>query len=282
MVSGQRWKARSGKMIRDCFYFYNELDLLEIRLNILDSVVDRFTIIESTQSFMGIERALLFPQNYERFEKWMDKIDYYVVYDYPHDEEILNMAKSNSNVGAGEHYWVREFYIKESLRKALKECNTEDDDVVFISDCDEIWNPEKLNELKDFSKYSINRPVQLAYYYYLNNRCNEEQGWTGTTVCKYHTIKDGCINDIRTRSKTKYREVLEGGWHFGGGIGVGPKRKLEEWGHTEYNDWIATMDDRVKNLQDYRGRDFKFWKSEEELPKYIKDNKERWKNLFLP
>ena len=70
--------------------FYNELDLLEIRLNILDSVVDKFVIVEATETFMGQPKPLYYEENKERFVKWKDKIVHYVVDDYPFDESILS------------------------------------------------------------------------------------------------------------------------------------------------------------------------------------------------
>lgn len=265
--------------VYDVFYFFNELDLLEIRLNILDNYVDYFVIIESTESFSGLPHTLCYKENIERFTKWKDKIIYYVVDDFPEDKELLSLAENNSNVGSGEHYWVREFYQKESAKKALNNLN--DTDIVFISDCDEIWNPLQLKQLTDFTKSEIIRPKQLSYYYYLNNRCSEINGWTGTIVTKYKVIQDGCINDIRTRNKTKFTEVDNGGWHFGfmGGV-KGAMKKLTEWQHPEYMSWISEIEERVKKNIDYRGRKYKYWTDESDLPEYLLKNKEKYKELF--
>lgn len=266
--------------IYDVFYFFNELDLLEIRLNILDDYVDYFVIIESTESFSGLPHKLCYEENKERFDKWKDKIIYYIVDDFPKDSTLLEMAKNNSNVGEGEHYWIREFYQKESATKAITLLG--DNDIVFVSDLDEIWNPLRLKELTDFTRSKIIRPKQLAYYYYLNNRCSENNGWTGTIVTKYETIKDNCLNDLRTRSKTKFTEVASGGWHFGfmGGI-EGAMKKLTEWQHPEYMNWIPTLEERIKKNTDYRGRKYKYWKDESDLPEYLIKNKEKWKKIFL-
>lgn len=267
--------------VYDLFYLLNELDLLEIRLNILNDYVDQFVIVESTETFSGMPHELQYEKHKERFAKWKDKITYYVVNDFPKDTSLLEMAKNNSNVGAGEHYWVREFYQKESAKKALAKLNLNDTDVVFVSDLDEIWNPIKLKELTDFSKSEIIRPKQLAYYYYLNNRCNEVNGWTGTIAVQYKTIKENCLNDLRTRKKTKYAEVNDGGWHFGfmGGV-EGAKRKMAEWRHPAYADWLETLEDRVNKNVDYRGRKFKYWTDESDLPDYVLKNKDKYRKLF--
>jgi len=66
--------ASLSKMIYDCFTFYNELDLLEIRLNILDKHVDRFVLVEATRTHQNKEKPLFFEQNKKRVQKFSDKI----------------------------------------------------------------------------------------------------------------------------------------------------------------------------------------------------------------
>ena len=67
--------------IFDTFTFYNELDLLELRLNILGDVVDYFVINEATITFTGKTKPLYYFENKERFKKWEDKIIYHVTHD---------------------------------------------------------------------------------------------------------------------------------------------------------------------------------------------------------
>ena len=262
-------------MVIDLFYFYNELDLLEMRLEMYGDLVDKFIIVDADVSFAGEPHEPMHPERMDRFNKWKDKIEYYVVKDYPNDIELMDIARNNSNVGAGEHYWVREFYIKESVRKILTDLK--DDDIIFISDVDEFWNPKKFKELTDFTDNDLIRPTQQACYYYVNNFCSEERGWTGTTVCKYKMIKDGLINDIRTRSKTTYKEIADGGWHFGFLVGLG--NKMAQRRHPEYDGWIDTFEYRAENNIDYRGRNYSYWLCED-LPDYLINNKEKWKKLF--
>jgi beta-1,4-mannosyl-glycoprotein beta-1,4-N-acetylglucosaminyltransferase len=270
-------------MVYDLFYIFDELDLLEIRLNMYDKLVDKFVIIDATTTFAGVPHKPILPDHKERFAKWWDKIIFYVVDadDFPKDKELYKMTLKNSNIGWGQRYWIREFYIKESAKKAL--VGLDDEDIVFLNDIDEFWNPEKFKELTDFSKSDLIRPKQKAIYYYLNNRCDEENGWSGTIVCKYKTLKDGCLNDIRTRSKTKFIEIEDGGWHFGFLVGLDGhnfKNKMMDRPHPAYKHWVGTFEDRVKNNIDYRGRNYKYWIDNENLPKYILDNKEKWKKLF--
>lgn len=267
-------------MIVDLFYIFDELDMLEMRLNILDSVVDKFIIVEATESFSGNPKKMSYEENKERFAKWNHKIEYYVVDDFPMDDEIFDEATTNSNVGNGEHWWIREFYQKESARKALK--GLKDDDIVFISDIDEIWNPLKVKELTDFTKSDVIRPKQKAVYYYLNNRCSEENGWTGTIVVKYGHLKDRCLEDLRTRSKTPCHEVEDGGWHFGFIVGLdGHENKMAVRKHPEYDRWEQSFKDRVNNNEDYRGRGYTYWIDNDNLPQYLIDNRTKWGKFFL-
>jgi len=128
--------------VYDVFYFFNELDLLEIRLNILDRYVDYFVLVEFSQTFGGVKKDSFYKKNKDRYAKWNHKIIYFLVDDYPSDKDLLKLAESNSNVGNGAEHWVREFYLKESAKKALSALN--DEDIVFVSDLDEIWDPGKL------------------------------------------------------------------------------------------------------------------------------------------
>jgi len=271
---------KSQIKVYDVFYFFNELDLLEIRLNILDDFVDSFVLIEGAYTFGGVAKPSHYKNNIERFAKWNHKIVHYWIENFESDADLLHLAKNHPNVGDGQQHWIREFYFKECAKKAL--VNLTDTDVVFISDLDEIWNPMQLKSLTDFSVSPVLRPVQLSYYYFLNNRSNEHRsGWTGTAVCRYHTIRQSCINDLRSRHITKAREVLAGGWHFtymGGAEGA--KKKLIEQNHPVYNIYIETIDQKVNSNMDYAGRNLQYWTDESDLPDYLLSDRARWQHLF--
>ncbi len=269
-------------MTYDLFYFFQELDLLEIRLNILDPYVDKFVIIECTKTFSGSTKPLYYELNKERFAKWHHKIIHYVTTDAPDDQnspcdkEILKTAMESSNC-IGPFYWKREFYIKECAKKAL--VGLHDDDIVYISDLDEIWNPE-LNI--QFTETGIYRPIQKNYMYWLNNRSDKDwHGWTGTVATRYRNIKDACLNHLRTHGKTECIELENGGWHFTyqGGY-EGARKKIEESNHPEYIGVLPMLAKYVSENRDYRGRGFKQWKDDSGLPKYLLENKEKYKHLF--
>jgi beta-1,4-mannosyl-glycoprotein beta-1,4-N-acetylglucosaminyltransferase len=251
-------------MIYDLSYILNELDVLEVRLNILNDVVDKFIIVESETTFSGVPKGFCFDIADPRWEKWRDKIVHYKVLNYPTDGEVYNMALYSPNTGDKAHYWMREFYIKESARRALTGLN--DDDVVFISDMDEIWNPKLTYDPKE---NEVLKPKQLPYLYYFNQRTDEDWlGWTGTTVCRYETIRKGVINHIRTDELQPYTIVENGGWHFNS-IG-GKQRKVD-----------ASQHPIVNTKGDWDRREINMRKDESDLPEYILNNKEQWKKYLL-
>ncbi len=280
--------------IYDIFTFFNEIEILEIRLNILAPHVDYFVIVECTETFSGKPKELIFEKNKERFAKWKDKIIHYIIDDVPKDpedarkrlddpnmsnldREIINNNLTSDNIPAGETHWFKEFYQKESIKKAL--VGLDDNDLCFISDIDEIWNPDVII---DFRKdKAIFRLRQLMYVYYLNNRSSER--WAGTLMTKYKNIKNACLNHLRTPRKTKYVYIKDGGWHFtniGGADRI--RTKLESYGHQEFNnDRIkADIENKIAANKDFIGRGFHFWTDETKLPEYIINNRTKYHNLF--
>lgn len=197
-------------MIYDCCYLFDELDVLEIRLNILDPVVDRFVIVEACQGFQGDLKPFNFEANAPRFAKWKDKIIYHKITSFD-SQEIIDKAFASPSTGGKEHYWLREFYIKESVNIPLQSCRS--DDVIFVSDVDEIWNPElaffKVEEDK------VYRPVQDCYAFYVNVRSNQDIGrWTGTRFGTYATFQKYGGNHFRCEREVQGILVSNGGWHF--------------------------------------------------------------------
>ena len=290
---------RKGGKIYDVFTFFNELDLLEIRLNILDPYVDYFVIIEATETFSGNPKPLHFLENKERFKKWEHKILHYVVRDTPSskneladrlqnsrknpgsenvDIQVISDVLSHNTLGKGGIDWTKELYQKESIKKALVSLN--DDDICYISDVDEIWNP---HARIDYTKDTLFRLRQLMYAYFLNNRSSEN--WIGPLVAKYKMIKNEYLNDLRSEKKTKYTYVRNGGWHFtnmGGADQI--RKKLESYGHQEYNkdDIKSRIEEMMRANRDFIGRKFKFWVDESDLPEFIRNNKEKYAHLFRP
>ena len=126
-------------MVFDCFQFFNELNLLELRLNTLDPVVDFFVITESTVTFSGELKPLYYLENKNLFSKFHHKIIHIVVDDTPNDGSVSAFD--------------RDAYQKTARSRGLKNCSK--NDVIIYSDLDEIPNPEKIRKTIFVSKTNI-------------------------------------------------------------------------------------------------------------------------------
>ena len=284
-------EQRKKIKIYDAFIFFNELDLLEIRLNILNSAVDYFVIVEATRTFTGVSKPLYYEINKDRFVAFKEKIIHIIVDDTPDslkeledryetanalDRQIINYCFKTRNIPKNQPQWLREFYQKEQIQKGF--LKTLDNDICYISDVDEIWNPDILI---DYSRNTIFKFEEIVYAYYLNNRSSED--WYGTFASKYKKIKNKSINHLDTPSITKYTYIKNGGWHFtnqGGADAI--KTKLESYGHQEFNNEKikSQINQQIEDNKDFVGRKFKFWVDDSELPEYIKNNKQKYQNFF--
>lgn len=277
----------------DAFIFFNELELLDIRLNILNDKVDYFVLVESTVSHSGKEKRLYYDENKNLFEKFNHKIVHHVVKDTPNSFEearemflkeedetkknILMHTLTTSNT-AGELQWMREFYQHENVRMGMKKIKIDDEDIVFNSDLDEIWNPDIEYPISD---WEIVKLKQHVYTGFLNVRSSEE--WYGTYYTKYKNIKNASSNHLDTVFKTKHSFLDNGGWHFTYQGGIDRiKKKLENFGHQEYNnDQVKNMiQQRLESGVDVLGRPFACTIDEHNLPTYLKQNKEKYKHFF--
>lgn len=200
--------------IFDCFTFFNEVDVLELRLETLADVVDVFVLVEGRRTFTNLPKELIFEKNKVRFARFLPKIRYVVVDDFPSHLETA---------------FARENFQRNAIEKGLYDAD--DEDVVLISDCDEIPRPECVK------KYA-GRPgiiaFDCAYYcYFLNLRnCTRPFFPLGTRMLTYGTFKqedqiDGCrfdkdliveLNRGPTINRVRYARnvvlVSKAGWHF--------------------------------------------------------------------
>lgn len=252
-----------NRKIYDCFYFYDELDLLEIRLNILGDCVDHFVIVEADKSFNGLEREYVYEKNQDRFSKWKDKITYLKVRASFGYGGLFQKALDSPNTGNKEHWWIREFYIKEYLITFIEELD--DNDIVYVSDIDEIWNPETC--LFD-PLFKVYRPIQKCYSFWLDNASNQGLGsFTGTRFSNVGVLKKYGPNHFRTDREVKPILIDNGGWHFSW-----LSRKADKWGDNH-------PDNKIRfNL----AWNHVFHKDLCTLPPYLLENKAKWKELFLP
>lgn len=279
-------------MVYDCFPFFNEVDILKIRLNILNSYVDRFVIEESTVTFSGEPKELCFEKHKHLFEPFLHKIDYIVV--------------DNSPIDVTTH--ERDKFQKNQLLKGLKDIK--EDDVIILSDVDEIPDPEKLRDvIAHIQKEKIYHFAQRMFYCYMNMEevsgnllsiTGEFPGvkrrkWLGSKVFCKESIPETGIIDIREISPADGRSVRidYGGWHFGYMGGYGEKDASKRIGvkvaaaaHQEYNseDTLAEAVDKLICGGDIFGRDAEFiWvEIDDSYPVYIREHKDEYKHLIMP
>jgi len=210
--------------IYDCFMYFDEDIVLDVRLNVLDKYVDKFVIIESEFNHKGEKRTPLF--NINKFIKFKDKIEYILVGTMPNEIEIINEKDSKNEIYRKSIFnaWKRENYQRNQIKKGL--VSASNDDWVIISDLDEIPNLEKIN-IKEIKEDLIFFKQDMMYYKF--NLKLKDYEWVGSKACKMkNLISPQWIRDIKGKkynwwridtffSKRKYKNIFfvkDGGWHF--------------------------------------------------------------------
>ena len=210
--------------IYDCFMYYDEDTVVDIRLNCLDAYVDKFLIVESKFTHSGRKRDLLFDIN--QFKHFKDKIIYLVLDHEPQGIETIDdkddeSAKSFKSI---ENAIRRENYHRNYISKGLADVEAED--IIMLSDADEIPNLEKLDLKKIKNKLII---FQQKMFYYKLNLYLDSFIWCGSKACrKKNLISPQWLRNVKDRnypfwridtlfSKNKYQNIYlvnDGGWHF--------------------------------------------------------------------
>ena len=278
-------------MLYDCFQFFNELDILKIRLNVLSPIVDKFVISEATETFSGLKKPLYYEENKELFAEFADKIIHVVVEDTPEGDT---------------HY--RDTFQKNAVTRGLKDCT--DEDVIIFSDLDEIPNPDKIREiLRDFQEDKIYHFAQRLFYCYLNmeevsgsllSYAGEFEGvehkkWIGTKMLSYKLLREQnlMLGELRFPERKEIGiRVEDGGWHFGYMGGHGEKdirkrvqEKVVSAAHQEYNSKhvLSNVTDQIKDGKDIFGRNAQFVRCEidESFPQYIREHQDELDFLIM-
>jgi len=210
--------------IYDCFMYFDEEVVVDVRLHTLNEFVDYFVIVESRFTHKGESRELKF--DHKKFEKFKDKIIYIIDEEaYPQTQEIqTENSEDEKSIKLIFNAAYRENGQRNLLLKGLKEAN--DEDLILISDVDEI---PKLNNL-NFK--NINEKIILFkqdMFYYKFNLWLPNLIWTGTKACRRkNLISPQWLRNIKDRkysffridtlfSSTKFNNVKiinDGGWHF--------------------------------------------------------------------
>src|SRR6056300_10518 len=210
--------------IFDCFMYFDEEIILDIRLNILEDFVDYFVIVESTYNHKGQKRDLKF--NFNKFLQFKNKI-IYVVYD--EKPKGIHEIFDNDSEEIKSHKYIENSLLRENGQRnfILHGLNKADDnDIILISDVDEIPNLENINFNEIKNKIILFK--QEMFYYKFNLKL-PNLIWTGTKACsKRNLINPQWLRNIKDKkysffrldlmfSKTKYSNIKfinNGGWHF--------------------------------------------------------------------
>ena len=210
--------------IYDCFMYFDEDLLLDLRLNILDRYVSKFVITEATYTHNGQKKKLKF--DISKFKKFKDKIKYIIVDDQP--PNILEINNNDSLSKKGEKLilngYARDNHQRNRLMEGIKEA--QDSDIILVSDLDEIPNLKNIN----FDKIE-NKIIQFRQkmFYYKLNLYYPDFNWFGSKACKKkYLISPQWLRNIKSKKYSKFRldlifnkkkysdifHVLNGGWHF--------------------------------------------------------------------
>lgn len=257
-------------MIYDCFTFFNELDLLEIRLNVLNNVVGKFVIVESTKTFSNLKKPLYYNDNKQRYNKFKDKIIHIIVNDHP---KFIDA-------------WSFERHQRNSIIRGLKECDK--NDTIIISDLDEIPNPDKIKKYQHYKGLKCFK--QKMFYYYINNIDLVNPFWSETPskMLLYSDFEKYNFSPQEIRF-AKGKLIKNGGWHFsylGGAEAIA--KKIKSFSHQEYNSTeyteISSIKEKVlagKDIFDRgQGKRYASIKIDKQFPKYLLLNQDKYSKLI--
>lgn len=285
----------------DCFMYFDEDMILDIRLNILDKYVSYFVICEANFNHSGTKRELRF--NINNFPKFRDKIIYIPLNNQPENLKSINEGDSliikNSKIL--DNALSRENFQRNFLQSKINDFS--DDDLIIVSDLDEIPNLEKFRYNSKITFFE-----QKMYYYKLN-LVHPNFKWYGSKICKKkHLLSPQWLRNIKAKkyhllrldilfSRTKYNDlcfIKDGGWHF---TNIKSPEKIDFkmknfLHHLEYEESGIDVEDVRKIIREKKvfydhsaDKKQKKWsasaqlikENENFLPEYIKLNKVKFK-----
>ncbi len=215
--------------IFDVFLFFNELDLLELRLETLYEVVDYFVITELFETFSGNSKSSLFEKEKKRYEKYSDKIIYnFVSKDKIEDlkkDKFLDYISDFNGVVSYQNNGKSYKHLHKTLKREVQHRDSailgfidiaEPNDFILLSDLDEIPNPLAIQQAILREEEEISYFKMEWYLYWMNNKISSP--WFGTVLLKFKNLKNRSLNTIRYASSDEKNVpgniIKNGGWHF--------------------------------------------------------------------
>ena len=274
-------------MIYDCFTYFNDDLITELRLNTLNKYVHKFVVVEATTDHSGKEKKLNFDLN--KFSSFKDKIRYIVVKDLPKNTKpfYYNRRMWHKNM-------VREEFQRNQIVKGLDDAK--DDDLIIISDNDEIPNLKNFKNI-EIKKYAV---FNQNFYRYKFNLLSEAQSpYQGSRI-----IRKKYLSGKRTPQWLRYQYtkrikpwqihryftnpqvINDGGWHFS--FTISPEKisyKMKAYGHGELNTKQFTdvnyIKQRINNHLDvFSNTKLKKIQIDDTFPEYIRNNLEKFKEFI--
>ena len=240
--------------IFDASMFFNELDMVELRLNMLHDVVDYFVIVEAAETHSGMSKPYNF--DIQRFEKFAEQIVYIQV---------------PSLTAFSENSWHREKFHRSCIQRGL--VYAEPDDWIVVGDADEIINPDQMVKLKEMPAYIRSVQFELTMFYY-NFHNKVDQGWSIGAARKSLDLDP---NDIRRCTRTPDVRLFDSGYHlsyFGGTEQIIAKHDafmhrydpvIQDLPHD-----AAFIEGKIEASQDLYGRNLKIdYVSDPKLPEIV-------------
>ena len=265
--------------IYDCFQYFNEDHMVDLRINILNKDVDYFVISESTKTHQGDDKKLNF--KIKNFKKYENKIIYKVA-DFKEEKKKINHKGGESHI---------EQHQRNNILSGLNKAN--DNDLIILSDSDEIPDLKKINQIKSKTKFTAFS--QSMFMYKLNLKNMNESGWIGSKVClKKNLQQPQKLRDLKFKKYPFWRidkknlQIIEGGWHFS--FLQSPEniaKKIQSYSHGEFNIKenidIKKINQKInENLDIFnRGYELKKISIDESFPEYIFKNKTILKNWII-
>ncbi|MEK7339790.1 MAG: hypothetical protein WBD50_07545 [Candidatus Rhabdochlamydia sp.] len=201
--------------IYDCFTFFNELELLKMRLEELNDHVDYFVLVESVETQRGDPKPLYFQENQHLFNKYLPKIKHIVIDEYPSDiDPVTGLC------------WDRESFQRKCIMRGLQQCDNLD--IIMISELNEIPRTQTLETLKLLFYREKRKPNKLviknppdeialempSFVYQLNRKSENHEGpWVGTVATLYNNVKRKGVQSLRD-NRWNFFKIMDGGWYF--------------------------------------------------------------------
>lgn len=252
--------------VYDCFLFFNEYEVLDIRLHEMYDVVDHFVIVESCETHAGIPKPFRFEESRERYAQFLDKVIYVKLHERQHGNDIDALD--------------REIWQRNQIMRGLVHCNP--NDMIIVSDCDEIISSAVMPEIiASLDHHTVVGCSQTLYGYFLNR---SQEGhplfdWPGSACIKYkdlERISPEEARDIVNHNGTVATNNLvdkwvKGGWHFTfmGGI-KSTIEKRNNYSHSR--ELTSPYNPSYEEWKSFVNKTFRLVEIDESYPQYVRDN----------